>query len=109
MRPGIEAVITDHIRSATPVVVEGDYLLPDVGAGFGDHVRTVVISEPDERQITANYLSREPGTAEQRFRAAVSAGFDAELRVRAARTGVPVVAARPWSDNVDRVDAALRR
>lgn len=109
IRPAIEAVIADHIESVAPVVMEGDYLLPDVGAGFGDHVRTVLISEPDQEQIAANYLSREPGAAEQRFRAIVSAGFDAELRVRAARIGVPVVAARPWSDNVDRVDAALRR
>jgi len=86
MPPGIEAVITDHIGSAAPVVMEGDYLLPDVGAGFGDHVRTVVISEPDEEQIVANYLSREPGAAEQRFRAMVSTGFDAELSVRGFRS-----------------------
>jgi 2-phosphoglycerate kinase len=109
MRPGIEAVITDHIESAAPVVMEGDYLLPDFAAGFGDRVRTVVISEPDEDQIVANYLSREPGAAEQRLRAIVSARFDAELSIRAVRFGVPIVPARPWSDNVDRVDAALRR
>jgi 2-phosphoglycerate kinase len=108
MQPGIEAVVTDHIESAAPVVMEGDYLLPDVGARFGDHVRTVVISESDEEQIVANYLSRKRGAAEQRFRAIVSTAFDAALSVRAARIGVPVVDARPWSDNVDRVDAALR-
>lgn len=108
VRPGIEAVITDHIESAAPVVMEGDFLLPDFAAGFGDRVRTVVISEPDVDQIVANYLSREPGAAEQRLRAIVSARFDAELSLRAARIDVPVVPARPWSDNVDRVDTALR-
>jgi 2-phosphoglycerate kinase len=109
MRPGIEAVIADHIECAQPVVMEGDYLLPDFAASFGNRVRTVVISEPDKDQIVANYRSRESGTAEQRFRAIVSARFDAELSIRAARIGVPIVPARPWSDNVDRVDAALRR
>jgi 2-phosphoglycerate kinase len=109
LRPGIEAVIADHVGSAAPVVMEGDYLLPEFAAGFGDAVRAVVISEPDEDQIVANYLSREPATAAQRSRAVVSTRFDAELVLRAARAGVPVVAARPWPGNVDRVDAALRR
>jgi 2-phosphoglycerate kinase len=109
MRPGITAVIADHIASGAPVVMEGDFLLPDVAAGFGDDVRAVVISESDEDQIVANYLSRESGAGEQRLRADVSARFDAELSSRARRGGVPVVPARPWSDGVDRVDAALRR
>jgi hypothetical protein len=71
-------------------------------------VRAVVLSEPDEGQIVANYLSREPDTAQQYSRAAVSARFDAELTRRAARLGVPVVTARPWLDGADRADAALR-
>jgi 2-phosphoglycerate kinase len=109
MRPGIEAVILDHVESATPVVMEGDYLLPDFAAGLGDQVRAVVIAEPDEDQLVANYLAREPHAAPQRARAAVSARLDAELSVRAGRAGVPVVPARPWPGNVHRVDAALRR
>jgi 2-phosphoglycerate kinase len=109
IRPGIEAVITDHVESAAPFVMEGDYLLPEFAGGFGIAVRAVVISEPDEDQIVANYRSREPGAGEQGFRATVSARFDAELAVRALGCGVPVVLARPWSDVVDRVDAALQR
>jgi 2-phosphoglycerate kinase len=108
LQPGIEAVVADHVAAEAPVVIEGDYLLPDLVAGFGDAVRAVVISEPDEDQIVANYLSREPDTAQQHSRAAVSARFDAELTRRAARLGVPVVTARPWLDGADRADAALR-
>ncbi len=108
LRPGIEAVIADHVRSAAPVVMEGDYLLPDLVTGFGGAVRAVVLSEPDKDQLVANYLSREPAAAAQRGRAAVSALLDAELSALAARAGVPVVPARPWAGNVDRVDAALR-
>jgi 2-phosphoglycerate kinase len=109
MRSGIEAVIADHIEFAAPVLMEGDYLLPDFVTGFGGAVRAVVISEPDEDRIVANFLSREPGGAEQRFRASVSTYLDAELSTRAARIGVPVVPARPWSDGLERVDTALRR
>jgi 2-phosphoglycerate kinase len=108
MRPGFEAVIADHIEYAAPVVMEGDYLLPDLRSGFGDAVRAVVISEPDEDRIVTNYRSREPDAGEQRHRARVSTRVDAELTIRAARAGVPVVAARPWSGSADRVDAALR-
>jgi hypothetical protein len=109
IRRGFLAVIADHIAFAAPVLMEGDYLLPDLASGFGDAVRAVVISEPDEDRIVANYLSREPGTGEQRFRARVSTHFDAELSTRATRVGVPVVPAWPWSNGVDRVDEALRR
>ena len=108
MRRGFKAIIADHIEFAAPVVMEGDYLLPDFATGFGDAVRAVVISEPDEDRIVANYLSREPGGGEQRVRASVSTHFDAELSIRAARLGVPVVPAWPRSDSLDRVDAALR-
>jgi hypothetical protein len=104
--PAYAAVIADHIEFAAPVVFEGDYLLPELAAGFGDAVRAVVLDEPDEEQITANYLRREPGT-EQRDRARVSALVGAELARRARRYAVRVVAARPWSDIIDRVDKAL--
>jgi 2-phosphoglycerate kinase len=109
MRPGFEAVIADHIEFGMPVVFEGDYLLPELAAGFGDAVRAVVISEPDEDRIVANILSREPGGGEQRFRALVSTCHSAALSTRAARLGIPIVPASPWSDGLDRVDAALRR
>ncbi|MDG6105849.1 hypothetical protein Daura_18445 [Dactylosporangium aurantiacum] len=109
LRPGIEAVVADHVAAAAPVVMEGDYLLPDVVAGFDGDVRAVLVSEPDEAQIVANLLAREPAAAAQRARAAVSARFDAELRARAACAGVPVVPARPWPGNVERADAALRQ
>jgi 2-phosphoglycerate kinase len=109
LRRGFEAVIADHVESATPVVMEGDYLLPDLGIGFGAAVRAVVISEPDENRIVMNYMSREAGAGEQWLRARVSTLLDAELSTRAARVDVPVVAARPWIDSLDRVDAALYR
>ncbi len=69
LRPGFEAVIADHIEFGAPVVMEGDFLLPELVAGFGDAVRAVVIAEPDEDRIVANYLAREPHEGPQRVRA----------------------------------------
>lgn len=104
--PAYAAVIADHAEFAAPVVFEGDYLLPELAAGSGGAVRAVVLDEPDEEQIAANYLRREPGRT-QRDRARVSALVGAELARRARRCGVPVVPARPWGDAIDRVAEAL--
>jgi 2-phosphoglycerate kinase len=106
LRPGFAAVIADHVEEAAPLVMVGDYLLPELS---GPAVRAVVIAEPEEERIVANYRSREPESGEQRIRARVSVRLDAELSARAARAGVPVVVARPWPGCVDRVDAALRQ
>jgi 2-phosphoglycerate kinase len=108
LRPAYAAVIADHVEFATPVVFEGDYLLPELAAEAGEAVRAVVVDEQDEDQITANYLEREPAARQQRNRARVSALVSAELARLARQCGVPVVPARPWRDGLDRVDQALR-
>src|SRR6266540_1369513 len=108
VRPAFEAVIADHVEFAAPVVFEGDYLLPELAAPFGAAVRAVVLEEPDEQRIVANYGTREPDSGEQPHCARVSVLVGAELARRASRIGIPVVAARPWTDTLDRVDGALR-
>jgi 2-phosphoglycerate kinase len=108
VRPGFEAVIMDHVKCATPVVFEGDYLLPELVNGFDGAVRAVVLAEPDEERLVGNYLAREPQHGEQRGRARVSLDVSALLVERANGAGVPVVNAWPWADQLDRVDRALR-
>ncbi|WP_218577584.1 hypothetical protein [Phytohabitans rumicis] len=109
VEPGLSAVIADHVSAGARVVLEGDYLLPELATGYaGGAVRAVVIDEPDEDQIVANYRAREPGYGEQRNRARVSAMIGAQLAGRAVRCGIAVVPARPWTDLLDRVDNALR-
>lgn len=107
LSPGFEAVIADHIAFAAPVVFEGDYLLPELVRSFGRAVRAVVVAEPDEDQVVANFLSREPVAGPQRPRARASVAHNTRLTSRALALGVPVVLARPWSTAVDRVAAAL--
>jgi hypothetical protein len=107
LRPAFRAVIADHLEFAAPVVFEGDYLLPDLASGFGGAVRAVVLTEAEDR-ILANYRSREPGNGEQAVRSRVSALVGARLVRLAEQAGAAVVAARPWTDTLDRVDRALR-
>jgi 2-phosphoglycerate kinase len=110
--PVMRAVIADHLVTRTPVVYEGDFLLPELAtmATYGDEpndgrVRALFVSESDEAQIAANYIAREGAVQPERAR--VSWLFDAFLRAECDRHGVPVVAARPWDSVVERALAAL--
>lgn len=107
LRPGLLAIITDHLAFDAPVVLEGDYVLPDLAVGFGGAVHAVVVSEDDPDQLVANFATREPGPA-QHGRAAVSILVGAELVNRARAAGQAVVSARPWHDLVERADRVLR-
>ena len=107
LRPGLLAIIADHLAFNAPVVLEGDYVLPDLAVGFGSAVRAVVVSEDDPDQLVANFAAREPGPA-QHGRAAVSILVGAELVHRADAAGQAVVSARPWHDLVERADRVLR-
>jgi 2-phosphoglycerate kinase len=108
LRPGMRAVVEDHIEFGAPVVFDGDYLVPDLTTGFDGAVRAVVVSEPDKAQVVENLLSREPDDPEQQRRAQVSGVVEAELIRRAVAAAAPVVPARPWETAVDRCDRVLR-
>lgn len=110
LAPGVTAVISNHLETGTPVVIEGDYLLPSAAAGFdAGRVRSVLVHEPEVDQYLANYAAREPHLGEQRGRAEASVAYGRWLADEAERHRVPVVAARPWATGVDRIIAALDR
>ncbi len=114
MMPAVEAVIANHLEARAPVVLEGDYLLPELAAQpvftniiSNGRVRAVFLYEPDEAQITANYLQREPEAGDQSFRARVSWLYGEWLRLAAERLGVTVIHARPWETVFERVLEAI--
>ncbi len=116
LRPPIEAVIANHLQTDRPVVVEGDYLLPSLaaqpsfrGIAAEGRVRSIILTEPDERQLVRNFAGREPDEPAQPGRARVSHLFGAWLTAEAMRVGTPVVAARPWSTVLKRVLQAVER
>jgi hypothetical protein len=116
LAPAIAAVIGNHLETDRPVLVEGDYLLPELvvravfdGQPADGRVRAVFLHEPDAGQLVANYLQREPGAGEQRLRAQVGADYSTWLAQRCDHLGVPVVATRPWASAIERVQDALTR
>ncbi len=114
MAAGLEAVIANHLETATPVVMEGDFILPALAARAdfdgqpnGGRVRAVFLEEPDEPQLVANFLSREPHAPMQTRRARVSWLYGRRLAEDANRLGLPVLTARPWDTVLERVIAAV--
>ncbi|MFC4326251.1 hypothetical protein ACFPC0_00085 [Streptomyces andamanensis] len=107
LAPAVEAVVANHVDTGTPVIVEGDYVLPGL-ARPGGLVRAVFLHEDDEAQVRANYLRREPEAGPQGPRARVTVLYGRWLAAQARAAGVPVLAPRPWADLADRVVEAVR-
>jgi 2-phosphoglycerate kinase len=114
MAPAIEAVIENHLESSVPLVLDGDYMLPATAmqtefGGYANNgrVRGVFLYEPDEAQIVANFLQREPEEGEQTGRARVSWLLGQWFKQEAERVGGIALPARPWETLFERVVAAL--
>jgi 2-phosphoglycerate kinase len=114
LTPAFEAVIANHLESAVPLLMEGDYLLPALAAKSefdglpnNNHVRGVFITEDDEEQFIHNYLQREPFDGRQEKRARVSWLHNRWLVHQAHQLGCAVVPARPWQTTFERILAAL--
>lgn len=114
MAPALEAVIANHLESHAPIVLEGDFILPELAMRENflempnaGRVRGIFIEESDEAQIVENYLLREPDEGPQTYRARVSFLYSQRLRQEAEHLGVPVIPARPWETVFERILAAL--
>lgn len=114
LAPGITAVIANHLDTQTPLVLEGDFLLPELlarqeeaKAPTTDRVRGVFLYEPDERQLLQNFAGREPEAGEQTKRAHVSWLYGQWLKAECERLGVAAIPARPWETLLDRISTAI--
>jgi 2-phosphoglycerate kinase len=115
MMPALEAVIANHLESNAPIVLEGDFILPELAARAqymdepnGGRVRAVFLYEPDEAQLARNYAAREPQAGIQNKRARVSWLYGQWLKAKTARLGIPLLPARPWDTVIARVLEAIR-
>lgn len=110
LTPALKAVVANHIEERTPIVLEGDYLLPELltqkanGSAWDvSCVRAIFLYEPDEAQIVKNFLAREPDEGEQTGRAHISWLFGEWLKKECERCGVIALPARPWESLLERV------
>ena len=103
MTPGLRAVIDNHLAEQTPVVLEGDFLLPELLTSVSSRVRGVFLYEHDEAQIVANFLQREPEAGSQTKRARVSWLYGQWLKREAEARGLPALPAQPWETLLERL------
>jgi 2-phosphoglycerate kinase len=128
MAPAVLTVVAHHlvVEGAGPLIVEGDALLPTLTANqpYADlklfqglaptqAVRMVVIHEPDDTQLLANFRTRGRGFAdltpdEQRSLVTACCTYGDWLKNEAISQRVPVVAARPHQSLATRVLAAAQ-
>jgi 2-phosphoglycerate kinase len=113
MAPALEAVIANHIESWTPVVLEGDFILPLLATAFSEssmqsQVRTLFLHEESEAQYCHNFSQREPEHGRQEKRAQVSWLYGQWLKQEAERVGALTLPARPWNDLFERVLTVLK-
>ena len=106
LTPVIQAVVDNHVETRTPIVLEGDYLLPEQPKT--ERVKSVFLYEPDEAQIVRNFAAREPREPEQTKRARVSWLHGQWLADECRRLGLVALPARPWTTLLDRIAAATR-
>ncbi len=101
--PAFAAVIDNHLHTDRPIVLEGDYLLPELIASYPDRVHGIWLTEESVDQYVANFLAREPKAGEQRRRAEASEAFGGWLRTECRKYGLKEVRARPWESLLGRV------
>ena len=100
--PGLAAVIKDHLEENIPMILEGDFILPELSTVFSNpRIKTIFVHEPSREQILQNYLSRE-GT-HQAHRANISYAFGNWLKENCEKHNIPVVESCPWNNLMERV------
>jgi 2-phosphoglycerate kinase len=105
--PGLTAVINDHLGENLPMILEGDFILPELSASFkNERVKSIFISEPSKEQILQNFLAREGEI--QQHRADVSYSYGNWLSESCSKHNIPVIESRPWSNFMERVIDALK-
>jgi 2-phosphoglycerate kinase len=112
MAPALEVVIGNHLESQTPIILEGDFILPTLVTSFPEssvqsQVRAIFLYEESEEQFRHNFLQREPKHGLQEKRARVSWLYGQWLKQEAERAGTLTVPARPWHDLFERILTAL--
>jgi 2-phosphoglycerate kinase len=112
-QPALEAVIANHLETNRSVMLEGDFILPELstlksfdGQTNEGRVKAFFVDEEDEAQIAANYLARDG--EEQTFRAHSSWITNQWLRSECERLKAPILSARPWETVLERAISILQ-
>lgn len=108
MIPTLKALITRHIEDQVPIIIEGDFIHPDLLKAFDyPEVKAIFVNEIDIAQITQNYLSREGGEV-QHYRAEISIAYGKWITKTCKENGIRVIESRPWDTVLERIIESLK-
>jgi 2-phosphoglycerate kinase len=119
MSPAIEVVVMNHVDQSSPIVVEGDNIVPALLArpqvrmrSTGGRIAAVFLIEPEEEAFLANFLARGGWSSLDQAPTWMSTQIRAKwlyaqwLAEEARRYGLPIVEPRPWETLAERLLAA---
>ncbi|MCL2498981.1 MAG: hypothetical protein FWE90_01455 [Defluviitaleaceae bacterium] len=99
--PALKAVVERHVEDNVPIIIEGDFIDPEIAATFGDRVKTLFVMESDEEQLIKNFQSREGGDP-QTLRAQISVAHGNWIKQECIKNGLAFMEVRPWEDSLKR-------
>lgn len=109
MFAGLKAITERHIEDALPVIIEGDFIYPELTLSFNNpKIKTIYIHEPDKNQLLQNFLKREGGNL-QNYRADISIAYGNWLRETCKNLGIHFIEVRPWNTLLDRAVNCLEK
>ena len=102
MIPVLKELINRHIEDQLPVIIEGDFISPELINFFENpEVKSIFINQTDINQIIENYLSREGGQP-QHYRAEISSAYSKWIADTCNKNGITVIEAHPWNTILER-------
>jgi len=106
---GIKAIVDRHIEDKLPVIIEGDFIYPELTISFNNSkIKSIFIIEPDKNQIINNYLAREGGDL-QNYRADICIAYGNWLKKECNKLGIKFIESRPWDNLLERVINIIKK
>ncbi len=107
MLPALTALVERHLEDRLPIIIEGDFIHPELAASFtNSEVKALFVLENKQQQLVENYTAREGG-APQQYRAEISVAYGGWLADACQYKGICTMNARPWDTALDRAVACL--
>jgi 2-phosphoglycerate kinase len=103
MIPGIKAIVNRHIDDNVPIILDGDFINPEIILSFNNpKIKTIFINETDKEQLLKNYFEREGGEL-QNYRADISVKYNEWLINLCKELRIKYFESRPWNTLLNRV------
>lgn len=119
MAPAVRTVIHSHVITETPMIIEGDGILPAMATDrvlrplvADGTIRFCCVGVPEEGALLANLVARgrgiDPGDRDKHRRQAVAnRAFGLWVERQAAELGIPIVPSEPLEDLPKRILVAV--